>query len=617
MANRKINLNELDFDAIKANLKTFLQGQAEFSDYDFEGSGLAVLLDLLAYNTHYNALYTNLAVNESFLDSASKRSSVVSRAKELNYIPYSATSALANVNIVVSNVVTSPPPPTITIPAKSSFTTSIDGQSFVFYNMDAVIATKAADDTYTFENVDIKEGIPLTYKYTVGDGTRFVIPNSGIDKTSVRVYVQETATSVKSDVYENRENILNANSISKVYWIKEIEGELYELEFGNGIIGKALANGNVVTIEYMTTNKDAANGARLFTYTGASLEGGDVSVFTLTPAYGGKDIEPIESIRYNAPRSYSAQNRCVTVEDYKTLIYTEFPEAKSVNVWGGEDNVPKHYGKVFIAIQPSSTDLLTVTQKDFVRNQILKDKNIVSITPVIVDPEYINLEVSASVYYNNRKTTRSAAELKALVTQTITDYNDATLNSFDGVFRHSNLSSDIDNTEDAIVSNTTTLKLYKPVDVKYNILTTYEIDIGNPIYGSGVPEESITSTGFYVSGNSNLMFLEDVPNDKLTGQLRMFYYDNNVKTYYKTFGDVDYVNGIIRLTNLQITGIVESEFINGLQLIIKPQSNDVVSVRNQLVRINENLLTVNMILDATSVGDPGAGKNYIFTTSRN
>lgn len=617
MANRKINLSELDFDAIKANLKIFLQGQPEFSDYDFEGSGLAVLLDLLAYNTHYNALYTNLAVNESFLDSASKRSSVVSRAKELNYTPYSATSALANVNIVVSNVVTSPAPPTITIPAKSSFTTSIDGQSFIFYNMDAIIATKAPDDTYTFENIDLKEGTPLSYKYTVGDGTRFIIPNSDVDKTSIRVYVQETATSVKSYVYENRENILNANSISKVYWIKEIEDELYELEFGNGIIGKALANGNVVTIEYMTTNKQAANGARLFTYTGATLEGGDVSVYTLTPAYGGKDIEPIESIRYNAPRSYSAQNRCVTVEDYKSLIYTAFPEAKSINVWGGEDNVPKHYGKVFIAIQPSTTDLLTVTQKDFVKNQILKDKNIVSITPVIVDPEYINLEVTSSVYYNNRITTRSASELKALVIQTIQDYNDATLNSFDGVFRHSNLSANIDNTEEGIVSNTTTLKLYKPIDVKYNILTTYEIDIGNPIYGSGVPEESISSTGFYIAGNSNLMFLEDIPNDKLTGQLRMFYYYNNVKTYYKTFGDIDYVNGIIRLTNLQITGIVENEFIDGLQLIIKPQSNDVVSMRNQLVRINENLLNVNMILDATAVGDPGAGKNYIFTTSRN
>lgn len=616
MANKKINVAELDFDAIKANLKEFLKGQSEFADYDFEGAGLSILLDLLAYNTHYNALYTNLAVNESFLDSASKRSSVVSRAKEIGYVPYSAKSPVSTIKIVVS--ATANTNPTLTIPAKSSFATTVDNQSYTFYNLDALIATRSlTDGTYTFNDVNITEGTPLSFKYTVTDGTRFIIPNTNVDTTTIKVYVQENATSATSVFYENRENLLNVGATTRTYWIKEIDGQLYELEFGNGVIGKALSNGNVVTIEYLTTNKDAANDARSFTYTGSSLDGGIVTIVPITPAYGGQEPEPIESIRYNAPRSYSAQNRAVTVEDYKSLVYSAFAEAKSINVWGGEDNVPKQYGKVFIAIQPTTTELLTTSQKDFIKTQILKSKNIVSITPEIVDPEYINIELSASVYYNPRLTTRTSAELKSLVVQTIKDYNVNVLNSFDGVFRFSNVTSEIDGTEDSIVSNITTLRLYKPINVKYNILSNYTIDIGNPISSSGVPEEALTSTGFYVSGNTNIMYLEDVPTDKAFGQVRMYYFENNVKTYYKTFGSVDYANGIINLTDLNITSIIQSSDFNGLQLIIKPQSNDVVSIRNQLVTINEDLINVNMIIDATSIGDPGAGKNYIFTSSRN
>ena len=614
MANKKINVAELDFDAIKSNLKQFLRGQAEFADYDFEGAGLSVILDLLAYNTHYNALYTNLAVNESFLDSASKRSSVVSRAKEIGYLPYSAVAPSATVNIVVSS--TSSTPATLTIPAKSPFQTTVDSVQYTFYNMDAVIATLSGS-TYTFTDVELKEGTPLTFKYTMGDGVRFIIPNADVDTTTIKVRVQENASSSTSVFFENRENIINVAGDTRTYWIKEIEDQLYEIEFGNGVIGKALANGNVVTIDYVATNKELANGARNFTYNGATLLGGTVVVSTTTPAYGGRDVESIESIRYNAPRSYSAQNRAVTVEDYKTLVYRAFPEARSINVWGGEDNIPKQFGKVFIAIQPYTTDLLTNTQKDFIKTQILKAKNVVSITPEIVDPQYINIQLSSTVYYNSKATTRTSAELKSLVVDTIKNYNTDVLNSFSGVFRHSNLSSQIDSTEDSIVSNITTLTLYKPVEVQYNILSTYTIDIGNPIYGSGVPEQSVSSTGFYIQGNDNIMYIEDLPTDKTTGRLRMYYYDNNIKTYHMTFGSVDYTNGIITMTNLQITSIIETEQLSGFQLIIKPQSNDVVSVRNQLVLIDEDLISVNMILDATSVGDPGAGSNYIFTSSRN
>ena len=612
--NQNITTSELDFDAIRNNLKTFLQGQDTFKDYDFEGAGLAVLLDLLAYNTHYNALYTNLAVNESFLDSASKRSSVVSRAKEIGYIPHSATAATATVTIVVSSITTSPIPAVLTLPAYSAFSTTIDGTNYTFYNTEAVQASYI-DSKYTFVGVKIKEGIRLSFKYVASEGAIYTIPNIDADLSTLNVRVQDNASSSVYTSWINQEDILNLDGTSKVYFIKEIEGQLYQLEFGNDVVGKALANGNVVNVSYMVTNKATANGARVFTYSGSSL-GGAVAVTTTTPAIGGSDIESIDSIRYNAPRSYSAQNRAVTVEDYKAIMYRLYPEAESVNVWGGEDNVPPQYGRVFLSVKPTTTDILTAAQKDFIKTQLLKQKNVVSITPVIVDPEYIKLEIVTTAYYNPRMTGMSETELKSLVTQTIKDYNTQNLQSFSGVFRHSNLSSKIDATEASVVSNITTLKLHREVDVKYNANENYTINIGNPIYNSGVGEQSILSTGFYIQGNANLMYLEDSPASTTSGILKMYYYDIDVKTYYRNFGTIDYVNGIIYMDSLEITGIDQS---NGgiFDLIIKPQSNDVVSVRNQLVTIPDSHITVNIILDKVSVGDPAGGANYKFTSSRN
>ena len=612
-ANKIINTTELDFDTIKSNLKTFLQGQAAFADYDFEGAGLSVLIDLLAYNTHYNALYTNLAVNESFLDSASKRSSVVSRAKEIGYVPYSSSAATAVVNIVVS--ATTSTPATLTLPAYSSFSTSIDGEQYTFYTTESIVSTLVGS-TYTFTNVNIKEGTPLTFKYTVADGTQYIIPNQNVDMSTLSVRIQDNAASSNFTTFVNQELIINLDSESKVYFVKEIEGQFNQLEFGNGVIGKALANGNLVNLTYLVTNQDAGNGARVFAYTGSTLLGGSVAITTVTPAVGGAVAETIDSIRYNAPRAYSAQNRAVTVEDYRTMIFRLYPEAQTINVWGGEDNDPPIYGKVFLSVKPTTTDVLTQNQKDYIKDSILKEKNVVSITPEIVDPEFINIKIESSVYYNPRLTAKSENTLKSLVVQTIKDYNTNNLNSFTGVFRHSNLSALIDSTEDSIVSNITTLKLHREVDVQYNTNANYTINLGNPIYGSGVAAQSILSTGFYIAGNDNIVYIEDLPTDELTGQLRLWYYTSDIKTYLRTFGSVDYANGIIRLTELEIVGIDLTDS-PVLELMIKPQSNDVVSIRNQLVTIPDNNITVNVVLDKVSVGDPGGGTNYIFTSSRN
>jgi hypothetical protein len=618
--NKNITTTELDFDQIKTNIKTFLKGQDTFKDYDFEGAGLSVLVDLLAYNTHYNALYTNLAVNESFLDSANKRSSVVSRAKEIGYVPHTAIAAKAIVNIVVSS--TSTTPATLILPAYSSFSAAIDGKTYTFYNLESIETTLGADNKYTFTNVAIREGVPLTYKYTVATDTRYIIPNIDVDTSTLTVRVQDNSTSSVYNSYINKEDILILDGTSQVYFLKEIEGQLYELEFGNGTIGKALSNGNVVNLSYMTTSKAAANGARLFTYTGSTLLGGVVSVTTTTPAYGGSDIESINSIRYNAPRAYSAQNRAVTVEDYKSIIFRLYPEAASVNAWGGEDNVPPVYGKVFLSIRPATTSTLTITQKNFIINELLKSKNVVSITPEIVDPQYINLEINTTVYYNPRLTAKTESELQSLVIQAIKDYNTENLESFSGVFRFSNLSSKIDASETSIISNITTIKLHREVEVQYNTNANYTINLGNPIYDSMVPEQSLTSTGFYIQGEPDkIMYLEDYPLDEKYGQIKMYYYEGDIKTYYTTFGSasdpaIDYSMGVITLKALEITGL-DLTTSPIFELIIKPQSNDVVSVRNQLVTIPDNNINVNLIIDKLSLGDPAGGSSYIFTSSRN
>ena len=613
--NRKITTSELDFDAIKSNIKTYLEGQSQFSDYDFEGSSLSVLLDILAYNTHYNALYTNLAVNESFLDSASKRSSVVSRAKEIGYIPHSATGATAKVNIVVSNTTTTTPA-SLTIPKNQPFSATVDGTTYNFYNTSAAVGTLSGS-TYTFTDVEIKEGTPLEFKYTVADGVRFLIPNEDVDLSTVTVRVQENASSATFDTFIREEELLELNGTSKVFFVKEIEGQLYELEFGNDTIGKGLANGNVVTIAYMTTNKDAANGARVFSYQGATLLGGTAAVTTTMAATGGTDIEDIESIRYNAPRHYTAQNRAVTVEDYKSTIFRSYPEAQTINVWGGEDNVPPQYGKVFISIKPKTTTALTAGQKELIVTEILKNKNVVSITPEIVDPEYIDIEVTSTVYYNPRLTTRALSDIKDLVIDTIQTYNEDHLESFVGVYKHSNLSALIDNTEDSIVSNITTVKLHREVSVAYNLNTTYEINLGNPIYYSAVPEQSVSSHGFFIPGYTQTMYLEDSPSTTgHTGVFKMYYIENDIKTYVRTFGEINYDTGYMKLNELTISGI-NTEESPTFDLIIKPQSNDVVSIRNQLVQIRDEDIYVNVVADKVALGDQAGNSNYVFTSSRN
>ena len=607
MASKKINYTALDFDEQKASLRTFLEGQTVFSDYNFDGSGLSILLDILTYNTHYNAIYNNLSINEMFLDSARKRNSVVSIAKELGYVPYSARCARAIVNITCSaNTATS-----FAVEKNTPFVTNVNGVNYTFYNTSALVSS-AIETSHTFTNVELVEMTnQLTYRYTVADGVVYIIPNQYTDLTTLSVNIQENESSSIITNYNLADNIVNIDENSKVYWIKEIDDGLYELTFGDGIIGKALTNGNVVILNYCVSSLDAPNGANIFSFNG-SLSGPNIPplVTTISRATGGSIAEDIDSIRFNAPRAYSAQNRGVTANDYKSLIYSKFPEAKSVSVWGGEDNTPPIYGKVFISIQPKSSDILTTAQKDNILNDILTSKNVVAMIPVLVDPEYIEIILTTTVYYNELNTTRSINDIKNVVLDTILNYNTTDLQKFEGIFRFSKLSKLIDNSEESIVNNTTTLTLKRAITPKYNLFAEYYVDLINPIYYSGVPEEIVLSSGFYIPDNNYVHYIVD---DGI-GNIRLFYLnENNYRVFTNDkLGTVDYKKGIISFKNLNITSIIGTT----LYLYVKPSSNDVVSALTQIVHISPSDLKINVISDKSASGDLRGGKNYTFTTSR-
>ena len=607
-SNKKINVTDLDFDQIKTNLKTFLSGQSEFQDYDFEGSAMSVLLDVLAYNTHYNALYNNMAINEMFLDSARKRNSVVSLSKMLGYSPRSATSSQATVTVTVNT--NNPDVNTLVLPAYSQFNTTIDGNNYTFFNTGSVAATSTTG-VFTFQNIVITEGTPLSYNYTVDTGTNFVIPNANVDLTTLTVRVQESQSSSVFDTFYSADSLINVDSASKVYWVKEIDDGLYEITFGDGNLGVALSNGNVVRLNYFSSSLDAPNGARVFSYSGGSLGVGvTISVVTTGFAANGAAPEDIDSIRFNAPRMYASQNRCVTSDDYKAIVYSLFSDAASVSCWGGEDNNPPVYGKVYICVKPKDADQLTTTQKTQLTSSILQSRNVVSVIPVIVDPEYINIAITSTVYYNEQATTKSASDIVSLVTNTINAYDVNELDRFDGVFRYSKLSRLIDSSDPSITNNITTILLRIALIVRYNTSAQYLLNLINPIWGSGQPEESFKSTGFYIAGSDELYYLDD---DGVQ-YVRLFKYDQNgIKVIVNSsIGNIDYANGIVDIRNLNITALADVD----LEISIRPLSNDVVSALTQIAHIPPELLKITAIPDPTASGDLRGGYNYTFTSSR-
>lgn len=606
-SSKKIIVDALNFDDIKLNLKKYLSGQQQFKDYNFDGSGLSVLLDVLAYNTHYNALYNNMALNEMFLDSASKRDSVVSIAKMLGYTPKSMTCSSAIVTLTVTGITTANNQ--LLLPARTNFTTTINGIKYTFLNQEDVIG-EYTGSVFKFPNIKIVEGTYLTEKYVVAPQSRYTISNPNCDTSTIKVYVNDSSGTNITVKYSLADDILSLNNLSEVYFLKEIESGLYEISFGDGSLGKKLSNGNMITITYLTTHGADANDCAQFAITPNQFGGvSKSSIVTNKKSVGGTSIESVDSIKFNAPRAYSMQNRAVTEEDYRNLVYRYYPNVDTVNVWGGEENVPPVYGKVFLSIKPKGADYLDSVDKDYIVNQILKPKSVMTTLVQLVDPEYININVNTTVYYNPKKTNLGVTTLNAAVVDTILKYNSTNLLSFDGVFRFSKLGGLIDSTNNSIQSNITTITLHREITPIFDYNTTYVVNLGNPIYYSGVPEYSVDTTGFYIPDSLDIYYIKD----NGIGTLEMYFktgivdnvVDNNI-------GTVDYVKGIVTIKDLNITQLATNTF----EIMVKPQSFDVVSVRHQIVRIDTANIIVNVLVDPISSGGGQGGAGYVFTPSR-
>jgi hypothetical protein len=606
---KRMNVSELEFDTIKTNLKTFLKSQSQFTDYDFEGSALSVLIDLLAYNTHYNGIYTNLAVNEMFLDSASKRASVVSLSKMLGYTPRSAVCARAVVNATITSP--SSNPEVATLPAMQVFSTSIDNTSYNFYNRADVTVAKNTAGKFVFSNLELVEGTPLSYKYTVADGVRYIIPNSNVDISTLSVQVQENSTSDMYDTFTRAEDLTAVTNITKIYFLKEIDDGLYEITFGDDNLGVAVQSGNVVTIKYFVSSLDAPNSATSFTYNGSSVLGSNLSVVTIDAASNGALPEDIKSIKFNAPRLYAAQNRAVTPDDYKALIYSNFPSAQTVSVWGGEDNNPPVYGKTFICIKPKDASKLTNEEKELISTEILTPRSVVSITPEIVDPEYFNIKVTSFVHYNPKETSKTPAQIESIVKAAILDYDLNELQRFEGVLRYTKLTGIIDQADSSIVNNITRLMVRHPHNPQYGINAQYVLNLINPISQDGGKQGAVfQSTGFYIPNSTEIHYLDD----DATGKIRLFYLNTNLDKVIVngSQGSIDYENGLVLVSGLNIVSLDGPIF----EWQVKPESYDIVSALNQIVQIDPTLLSVSAIADNTANGDLAAGYNYQFNSIR-
>ena len=614
----KLEISQLDFDGIKDNLKTFLSQQDEFTDYDFEGSGMNVLLDVLAYNTHYLGYNANMLANEMYLDSADQRSSVVSLAKQVGYTPKSAVSSTATIDVLVNNGSGA----SITMSRGTKFTTTVDGTNYSFVN-NADVSISPVDGVYKFSNLDIYEGTYLNYKYTANTSDtdqRFIIPNDFVDTTTLTVKVQNSSSDSTTNTYRLASGITALDSTSTVYFLQEVENGRFEVYFGDGVLGKAIADGNIVILDYITCNLDEPNGATTFTLSGTVGGFANVTITTIGNAANGSAAETIKSIKYNAPRDYTSQDRAVTAEDYKVLVKSLYANAQSVQVYGGEDAATPDYGKVYISIKAKSGSNLTeVTKTSLV--QSLKSFAVASVTPVIIDPETTFITLTTTFKYDSSLTTKDVSTLQTNVLNAITSYNTSTLEDFTGMFRYSAVGQTIDGADSSILSNITKVKMYKYITPTLSSGLKYTLSFNNAFYNPHSEHNKsaggiVSSTGFKINDDSstNEHFLDDDG----AGNIRVYYLSGTTRIYTSsTFGTVNYTSGEIILTSANITSIsnVDGAASTQIRVTVQPDSNDIVPVRNQVLSIDTANSSFTGSVDEIESGSSQAGTGYTTTSS--
>ena len=629
-----VNFSNLDFDQIKTTLKEYLKANSNFTDYDFEGSNLSSIIDVLAYNTYITSYNANMITNEVFIDSATLRENVVSLARNIGYVPRSRKAATASVSFFVNCSGVIPTPATLTLkkgPIASS-ESSFGNQSFIFSILED-ITVPVNDGIAYFDDIIISEGTLLTSNFTYSGrnpNQKFILPNSGIDTALLSVTVKGNQQSTTSTKYTTQDSLLDVKSDSKVYFLQEIENERYEIFFGDGIFGKKLEEGNFITANYITCNGDSANGVNQFAFSGKLTYTRNSQEYTVTSgisllttgvtAQGGEVIESVDSVKKFAPRIYASQNRALTANDYETLIPSKiYPETESISVFGGEELVPPQYGKVFISIKPRTGDFLPNLIKENIKMR-LKKYAVAGIVPEILDLKYLYIEINSKVYYNTNMAP-SAEYVSTLVQENTTKYSESTeLNRYGARFKYSKFLSIIDDSNEAITSNITTVQMRRDLRVALNSFAEYQIGFGNEFYIKSMDGYNIKSSAFKTTDSTQDVYLSDIPNtNRETGSLFLFTLPDvgstNPTIIKRNVGNINYKKGIITINPINIISGKIKDGQTIVELSACPKSNDVIGLQDLYLQLDISNSTFDTVVDEIASGLDPAASNYVVTSS--
>jgi len=614
----QINVTDLDFDDIGENLKAYLQGQDKLKDYNFEGSTMSILVDLLAYASHIGAVNTNIAGSELFLDSAQIRKNVVSRAKDLGFTPASEASSTAIIDMQIKNVRnadgTNPTVSEMELTRGSVFESAFDGIKYEFVVPNTVKPSRNGS-VYDYSSVNLVQGTYAQDQYVHDSqvlNPKYVLSNGRIDSSKLEVKVNSGGAETS---FVEAKDVSNILTTSEVYYTQENEDGFREIYFGDGTLGKALIDGDMITVTYVIVDSTHVNGVKNFTQVTAIKGFSDSTITVVQTATGGAEKESIESIKFKATKFYTSQNRLVTLNDYKAKVKEYYPNADAVAVWGGEDNVPPVYGKVFLAIKPLNSDYLSDTEKKQIKSK-LNSLNMLTVRPEIIDAEIVKVLLTTTFKFNERATTFSKGELETVVTNAINTYDSVSLTNFDAVFRHSNLTKAIDESHPSILSNTTNVRLRKKLVSKTGLLTGYKCSFGNGFYNPTVGYNALnggitTTTGFKSVGDATNIHYYD---DDGKGDLREYYLSGATRIYTDiTAGTVDYSTGLISINAVNYTSTVNVDSTIDFTMI--PDGNDVVATRGILVDISSDDIKVSGEVDTIASGESSAGVGFNSTSS--
>lgn len=622
-----VNFTALDYDQIRASLQDYLRANSNFTDYDFEGSNLSVILDVLAYNTYTNAFIGNMLSNEVFLDSATLRENVVAAAREIGYLPRSATSARANISFFVDTSSFSYRPVSLTLKKGLVCSSSAFGNESYTFAIPNDITVPVVNDIASFDNVEIVEGSFVISSFTVqsvnpAPPQRFILDNPNIDTSSLAVTVRDSANTSYGTKYIFADNLLNVNSSSKIFFLQEVEDQRYELIFGDGIFGAALKDQNFIEASYVTSNTTRANGVSSFSFIGRLVDNDENAVTsgvslisTNVASSGGKEIESISAIKNLAPKNYAAQGRCVTPEDYEAIIPRIYPEAESVSAYGGETMTPPQYGKVFITIKPFYGDFVPNSIKDNLKNK-LRRYAVSGIAPEIIDIKYLYVEHYSNVYYNPNLAP-SSEYVKSVISNNITGYSKSSdLNNYGARFKYSRFQKLIDDSHPSVTSNITKIQIRRDLKATINRFANYEICFGNAFHIKDLTGFNIKSSGFVVSGISDIVYLSDRPVDETRGTLFLFSGQINPIVLNNNVGTIDYVKGEIEISAINILSTVKKNSQESvIEISVVPKSNDVVGLQDLYLKLDQNYSTISMLSDEISSGGDISGTTFVSSSS--